>query len=277
MLFSADHSESLLYLYFHEFYSEVVRIKELVQNNGVVLNQENSAPGVPTTVSQPSPNQISPARVTPSYIHQQLLPILERQRADAAQRGGEYGATLYREAQYLMAALTDEIFLHSLEWDGRDAWREHLMETRLFNSYIAGEKVFRELDKLLKDNNPVYSDVARIYLIALSLGFQGKYRHLPENGDLDNYKHRLYSFITKNNAERLHEYLHHNPNKHIFPDAYSYTIKESKRQELPSLRPWGVALLLTVAGLLVASYFLWHHHIDPVQKITHQILQLQEQ
>lgn len=266
MLFSADHSESLLYLYFHEFYSEVARLKKRIASHGIATSSH----------VQQGDEDID-VRVTPAYIHQQLLPILERQRADAAQRGGEYGATLYREAQYLMAALTDEIFLHTLEWEGKEDWRSHLLETRLFSSYIAGDKVFKNLDTLLKESNPVYSDLARIYLIALSLGFKGKYRKLPEEGQLERYKHQLYSFITQNNPERLHEYLHFNPDKHLFPDTYAYTINEEKRKSLPSLFPWAAALAASLAILLVISYFLWHHHTDPLHQMTEQIFQLQEQ
>ena len=80
MLFSSERSESLLYMYFHEFYSEVVRIKQQIKSGGIQGGDSDSK---------------MVASVTPSYIQQQLVPILERQRADASHRGGEYGATLY--------------------------------------------------------------------------------------------------------------------------------------------------------------------------------------
>ncbi len=264
MLFSANYSESLLYTYFHEYYSEVVRLKQLIKAGGLVIPRQG---GEQTEAS---------TRVTPAYIHHRLLPILERQRAEAAHRGGEYGATLYREAQYLMVALTDEIFLHRLAWDGREEWRNNLLESRLFDTYIGGERFFQNLDRLLTERNPVYADLARIYLIALSLGFQGRYRHTPQTEELERYQRELFTFITKRNPDGLYQHLHYDEDKRLFGEAYGYTIKESKTRPLPSARRWFIILGLVILGLLAISHFLWQYHTAPLFETTETIMQEKE-
>ena len=95
----------------------------------------------------------------------------------------------------------DEIFLHIVEWDGVEIWHNNLLETRLFDSYIAGEQVFRHLDKLLQERNPVYADLARIYLIALSLGFQGKHRNTSDTQQLDKYRQQMFKLFLNVNLK----------------------------------------------------------------------------
>lgn len=258
MLFSSDHNESLLYLYFHEYYSEVVHAKELIQQGSIM-------PG--------EPGSQAVSRVSPLLLHQRFLPILERQRMDAAHRGGEYGATLYREAQYLMVALTDEIFLHIVDWDGAQEWRNNLLETRVYDSYISGEKVFNNLDRLLKDRNPVYADLARLYLIALAIGFQGRYRNTKDDTRLERYKRELFTFIAQREPDKLYEQLFYNEDKHIFPDAYAFTIKESLSKRLPSLRKWYIILAVVIAGLLLSSHFWWMYLTNELHPLTAAILQ----
>jgi hypothetical protein len=90
------------------------------------------------TISVPSPTGKSDMMAEEAL--RRLQTLLEMQALEAGRRGGEYGVLYYKEAQYVMAALADEIFL-TLDWTGRDTWRSDLLETRLFGTYDAGEKV----------------------------------------------------------------------------------------------------------------------------------------
>ena len=259
MLFSIEQNESFLYLCFHEFYSEIVQIKRSIQVGGVHLSiKENTAP-------------IS-TKITPTYIHQKLLTILERQRAESGKKGGEFGATQYQNIQYLMVGLVDEIFLHVVNWDHKEEWRNNLLETHLFNSYIAGEKVFRQLDQLLTESNPIYADVARIYLIALAIGFQGKYRNLVSDGTLERYRRQLFTFITHHDADNLHDQLYFNPDKKLFPSAYISTVKEPNTQRLPALRIWIIIFILVTTGSFLTSHFFWKNTIHDLEQTMTQII-----
>ncbi|MDY6991107.1 MAG: DotU family type IV/VI secretion system protein [Pseudomonadota bacterium] len=258
MLFAADRGESLLYSYFHEFHHELVKIKHLIHSGAWAL--------------QGSPEEKSSATLT---FRQQLIGSLQRQSIDAAQRGGEHGARLYREAQYLMVALADEFFLHLLDWEGKEAWRKQLLEVKMFNSQAAGERVFDNLDTLLKNRDPITLDLARIYLIVLTLNFQGKYRDSEDTEPLNHYRRQLFFFITQREPSGLNDYLHYDPNKRIFPDAYAYTLDASKekRRWLPSLFKWYMVFAVVGVGLLFSSTILWHYLSADIDAISQLIIE----
>ncbi len=245
MLFSSDQSESTLYRYFHEFYNEIIQIKRAPDER--------------------------------SRIQHQLISVFDRQRLDASQRGGEQHMKLYKEAQYLMVALTDEIFLHLFEWAGKETWRTQLLEVRMFNSQIAGQRVFENLNALLNKRDPNTLELARLYLIVLFLGFQGKYRSATDPIQLqeyENYRRQLYFFITQKNVDELHDRLHYEVNKRIFPDAYRVTeLKQEERQWLPSLFWWHVSFVALFVGLFFVSIWLWYQVTYDINTQTEQILE----
>ena len=107
------------------------------------------------------------------------------------QGGGEPKSPYERDAQYVMAALADEVFLHALEWEGKAAWRDTLIEERLFKTYVAGERFFVRLDELLARDDPSRRSLASIYLMALAAGFKGKYSGGDEGRAIADYKNRL--------------------------------------------------------------------------------------
>lgn len=262
MLFSSDRSESLLYSYFHEFHSEIVRIKEqILSRQWTALNMSED--------KQPSSMP----------FQQQLLSLLERQSINAAQRGGEHGARIYREAQYLMVAYADEFFLHLLTWEGQEAWRgTQLLEVKMFNSQAAGERVFDNLDRLLKQRDPITLELARLYLIILALDFQGKYRNIDDAGQLQSYRRQLFFFITQRDPNELYDYLHYDTNKRLCPDAYAYTLDASQEKQrwLPSLYKWYILFIVIGIGLLISSTILWHAVSQDLDAITTKIMQIEK-
>lgn len=257
MLFASDHSESLLYNYFHEFHSEIVRIKHQIKSGEWAL-AGLLASGSTATLP----------------FRQSLINLLERQNIDAAQRGGEYGARLYREAQYLMVGWTDEFFLHILDWEGREIWRNQLLETKLFNSQAAGQRIFENLDILLSQRDPVTLELARLYLIVLALGFQGQYRASDDNERLLDYRQKLFFFITQRDPATLHEHLYQDVDKRLFPEAYRSTLVTSRERQkwLPSLYRWYILSTVVGLGLLFSSIWLWQTVSSELDKVTTQIL-----
>jgi type VI secretion system protein ImpK len=183
-------------------------------------------------------------------VWQHLLSVLERQALNAGQHGGEYGAVFYREAQYVMAALGDEIFLH-LPWDGRAAWRDNLLESKLFQSHIAGDRLFEKLERVLQERDPVYADVAVVYLMALALGFRGKYRDRDDGGQLQAYRQQLFTFIFRRHPELLSD------TKRLFPDAYDHTLTDGQVITLADAWKWTAVLGLLAVLWLGTSYGVW--------------------
>lgn len=244
--------ESFLLVRFREFYEEVVRWKRRVakENQGLA----GMAPDPSGTMAATS--------TPPVTVVESLLGLLNRQEAEVRRAGGDYAGEMYRRAQYVMAALADEVFLY-LDWPGRDAWRSDLLEYRLFRSYQAGEEVFRQLGTILRTRDPVDVDLAKVMLMALGLGFRGQLRGPAGEPQITAFRRQLYTFITHRDAGSPR------PAHSLFPEAYASTIEaagESRR--LSRTRPWIVAGLLLLFAWLVAQHYVWRQVVkDPTKHI----------
>jgi type VI secretion system protein ImpK len=199
-----------------------------------------------------------------TLVWQRLLTLFERQALHAWRYGGTYGAEFYKEAQYVMVALADEIFLHT-EWEGKRAWVSNLLETKFFQSHVAGELFFQKLERLLHDRDPVYKDLAAVYLMALSLGFRGKYRGLDDRGQLARYREQLFSFIFRREPNLENE------SKHIFPEAYFHTLREETKKRLPHPRIWIGVLCLVIVTYLAATHLLWVDLTSRLEQVNDRI------
>lgn len=251
---SSTHlEESYLLDQLYDFYTEVIQLKQAIRLTGKAFAFDQPSEGGRAEV------------ITAQRVHQRLLGILEEQAMEAGRRGGEYGATFFKEAQYVMAVLGDETFLH-LDWEGREEWKSNLLEFRLFGTHTAGEVFFRKLDKLLTDRDPASAEIALLYLLALSLGFQGKYRGLEGRGQLHQYRRQLYSFVYHRSPDLL------NDSKFLFPESYAYTLEEGKGKRLPHVRRWVWILLIVIILFLVFSHGLWVELSGDLDNIVQQIL-----
>ncbi len=172
---------------------------------------------------------------SPASVLSQKIPS-----PNVAQPGyGKERIKLYREAQYLMVAFVDEFFLHLLGNDKvKTVWLSHLLEYQQFYSRFAGQRVFENLDALLKKADPRTRGLAQLYLIVLTLGFKGKYRNQDDGGQLDHYRQALSDFIGD-------EYAYQPPER-LFPAAYPQpATKPSSKNDQES---WVLLLGETGAG-----------------------------
>lgn len=239
---------------FREFYREVVRLKRRVSRDSWVYEE-----------SDPE-RDAEPGERSPTAVWQRLLGVLERQALTARRRGGEFGADFYRDAQYLMAALADEIFLH-LDWRGSESWSSNLLETKLFGSHRAGEAVFQRLDDLLAGRNPVDLDLAKVYLLVLALGFQGKFRGQPDGmRQLTTYRQEILELIFEREPQ-FREGV-----RELFPEAYASTLDQGRSDLLPHFRNWKWAALGAVGLWLVISGWVWWVLTDDLRTAIETIL-----
>src|SRR5215471_15378879 len=224
----AELGNSSLLAQFREFYRYVTRLELMVRAGawdqtataqpkaaaamravaGAALSSQQTSTGL---VPGGSGTQTDSQRMALA-VRQRLLLLFEHQARDAQ----TYGSEFYREAQYVMAALADEIFLQ-LEWEGKDYWLSNLIETQLFQTHISGELIFQRLDRILQDRDPALKELASVYFMALSLGFRGKYRGYNDNGLLTLYRQQLYAFIFQRPADLSDD------KKQLFPETYLYT------------------------------------------------------
>jgi len=278
--------ESPLLSQFREFYQEVARWKRLAAREGeslplavaggpggggalVLSGPGTSSPGALVAVG--GAGSLAPAAsggaagVAPALVWQALVGLLNRQEAEVRRTGGEYAAALYRRAQYVMAALADEIFLY-LDWPGREAWRTHLLEFKLFQSYRAGEEVFRRIEALLRTRDPADMELAKIYLMALALGFRGALRGPEATARIDDYRRELYTFLTNRDpgTPRLPQSL--------FPEAYQGTLESAGESErLSAARRWLLGGLLLALIWIFVAHRVWIGVVEDLQPLVDRI------
>ena len=210
--------------------------------------------GAAAAGQQPSPSyQVHVGNV----VWQSLVKLFERQKAQAWRYGGTYGAEFYKEAQYVMVALADEIFLDA-KWGWRDVWVSNLLESRIFGTHVAGDLFFRRVERLLADRDPVYRDLGAVYLMALSLGFRGKYRDADDVGLLDEYRRQLFTFVFRREPDL------DAAGRPVFPEAYLQAPREETKRRMPSPRAWMVLLAATVLAYVALTHGIWAQLTQPL-------------
>jgi type VI secretion system protein ImpK len=131
---------------------------------------------------------------------------------------------------------------------------------------VAGELFFHKLERLLHLRDPAYVELATVYLMALALGFRGKFRGVDDGGQLDHYRQQLFVFIAHRHPRLVDEA------QHLLPAAYAYTLDGERGQRLPEPRLWiilVVVLLLVFGGI---SYGVWSHVTTDLHGVLQRIL-----
>lgn len=168
------------------------------------------------------------------------------------------------DVKYVMAILADEIFLN-LQWDGAKFWRYTLIEKQLFQTEIAGDKFFLMLDEIVSDFGN--EEMAFLYLMALSLGFKGRYRDIETSDEhIGWYKDRLYSMLNVKAAR-----LYFPGRSHMLESCYDYTYIENNNSQLPDHRFWTYCVLGVVFAYIIISYFVWADITDDIGEILTKI------
>ncbi|MDR2723603.1 MAG: DotU family type IV/VI secretion system protein [Holosporaceae bacterium] len=156
-------------------------------------------------------------------LHKSLSSIL---RASLLEENLSFGSDT-KEIVYVMAALSDEVFLN-IEWSGKEYWKENMLEQQHFGTQIAGEKIFDKINDFLMEKNPLSIKKVEVYLKTLSLGFKGKYRGCDdEEAEIDLYRRKIFNFIQQNDKSI---FLISN---RLFQREYTYTIPTIHRKLLP--------------------------------------------
>jgi type VI secretion system protein ImpK len=172
------------------------------------------------------------------------------QALESGRRGGDFGLLYYKDAQYVMAVLADEIFI-ALDWPGREAWKNDLLETRLFGSYNAGDQFFQRLEALLAQGDRAQPELALVYLQALGLGFKGRFRGMALTPKLDDYRRRLFEYVYRKRPDLG------DPARVLSPQAYRHTVAEATPRLLPDPRLWLWVLGGVFVTFLIVAHVLW--------------------
>lgn len=238
---------SFLITNFESFYEEVLKQKEWALRSKELSDVDKESTPV-------------------ARIQQKLKAILEEQFLSSTRQSGEFAHSRYQEAQYIMVALADEVFLN-LSWFGAKTWEDNLLEGQIFYTEIAGELFFSKLDNLLKNADPSNKDLAMIYLMALGLGFRGKYHEQDDFGELSRYRKSLYSLVYEQQATLMQG------RDYLLPEPYQYTLSAIPKQLLPEIRFWGFVFVATVVAYVFITYVLWYQLAKDLDQAMSFILQ----
>lgn len=207
----------------------------------------------------------------PAEVGHALSAFLRAQEAALQGQGGAYALENQADARYLKAALADEMLIGLSAWEFHDAWLSELLEMRMFGSRCAGERVFSAIDALLRDDIPARRGMATLYLLALAMGFQGRYRGSEAGAQrLRQLRSQLYCHgrgaqaVPALDADRL--LADPDLRRSLLPQAYDYTVTDAAPRMLPDPRRWGWLFAAAAMALLLAANWIWHQRTDELAK-----------
>jgi type VI secretion system protein ImpK len=234
---------------FSDFYQEVAAIKQAQADQKLA---EFLAVGDEARVAAPEDQA---ARASG-----RLATLLARQLGGVRAGASPLEVEAYGKAMYAMAALADEIFILELDWQGRAAWLDNLLEQRLFRSCGAGQRLFMMIEALLRcrDRNPLHVDLAAVYLLVLQLGFKGVFRGPGGAARLQQYRTRLFDLVHGQGGAGA---------EFAFPQAYSQPVPHNlPEQRVAPLSPWLSLCRTALILYAVVSSVVWAGLLLPFVK-----------
>lgn len=189
-----------------------------------------------------------------------LAGVLRAQEKEVSRSGTPDEISAHRSALYVMSALADELFILELDWAGRQAWLDVLLEYRLFRSRNAGAHFFALANKLLESRirDPLQVDMAAVMVLALQLGFKGKYRGENEDGELRELRNALFRLVVREHGARM-------PGP-AFPQALQQLLPGGTPARLAPLTPWYMGALVMIFAYLLISSALWLALMEPFRQ-----------
>ena len=234
---------------FADFYEEVASIK-LAIGQGQLSTYLVIGDEAPPTRSSDFASRVST----------RLEAMLRQQAANVRRHGTVAEMNMLGLAQYVMTAVADEIFILELDWPGRDAWLDVLLEYRIFRSQNSGTKFFELADQLLNTHNRsvLHVDAASVFLLALQLGFKGLYRGTESAGTLRSYRQQLYQFSGARGRQ--------DANQPAFVQAYAHRLAGTKDERLAPLSRWKIVWKIALVAYLAASTIVWMVAMYPFER-----------
>jgi len=239
---AAELSRSVILNQFREFHARVVRLTGDVRRPEAAVNGEQAQSELRAFVDE-----------------------LSRRHAQGSE---EIGHGLLEEVQYVMVALADDLFLHLEDWDGRGEWLASTLEEDLYKTREAGGVFFVRIDELLKTRDRSRDEVAAAYLIALMLGFQGRFRNEERPGtpnEVLSYRDRLAGYLGVGRSTSADA----GP---LFAQAYDHTERAEATAKLPDRRRYVRMLLGAALAYFVVAHVVWWIETADVRSATAAVL-----
>lgn len=192
------------------------------------------------------------AHPDPAGLKDRLVGEIKAFNARAQARGLEQSPVFM--AQYVLCTSLDEAVLNT-PWGGNSLWQSNNLLTSFHGERSGGEKCFTLLERLHQDPAK-HLNVLELMYACLSLGFEGRYRVIPDGRrQLEGVREKLFQTIRHNRAP---------PSEALSPQWEGVVDRQNPLVRYVPL--WVVAVvggLLLLGGFWAFSYYL-NQKSDPV-------------
>jgi type VI secretion system protein ImpK len=250
---------------FREFYTEIARLRQIA--GGSRASGQPASGQRQTAVAAAAPEADGAGGVSlaietddavASRVWYEMTRYLDHKMYEVKAAASSFSHEILDQMLYIMAAYADETFLCLIEWSGKDYWSDRLMELRLFRSQVAGQEIFRRIDRLLARQDYGTEELAAVYLMMLALGFKGQY--LREPGSIEIYRRKLFDRLLLTNPDLRWD------GRRIFPEAYRHTVTEGAPVKMPEPKKWWGVIAAIIGAWLVVSTIAWLMVVGPTRK-----------
>ena len=192
---------------------------------------------------------------------------IDAQTMEISRIGSPADRAAVDELRYLKAAIADELLL-THDWPGRSRHTEFLVETRLFGSSLAGDEIFDRIDALLADAAGQPSQMAALYLFAISVGFEGRHRGAQADAALQPLRDALFRKIYRREpalAPGLANQPQH-ADRVLSEQAYRYRLSDIAPVRFFRFSRGTLAFIGTMLMLIALSQVAWRMSSAPVRR-----------
>jgi type VI protein secretion system component VasF len=145
-----------------------------------------------------------------------------------------------------------------------------MVEQKLFKSNAKDVEFFKRVDKLLKNEadkpSAAAKDLARMYLLVLAAGFEGKYRPFGLTRPLAEYRRRLYEFVSGKDPLEIYA-----EERKLFPEAADRVVVGRAVSRFSMLQQWAAVLVILLIGYAVISQMAWNRVSADLKDVTARV------
>lgn len=196
-------------------------------------------------------------------VQQSLLDAFEALGNRVGSGLSQHERTVFDDARYVMVAMADDVFCR-LEWEGKEGWVFRPLEAIAFNTRDSGERIFNRLDRILRGEESVPSQLLSVYLTALALGFKGRYAPMG-TGEPDTYRTRLAEYLARTDPELVQ-------GDKLCPAAYDKSGDLSPvAKRLPSLSQGFLPFLIVIIVWVILGEIAWVYRTNELGDVLDRI------
>lgn len=208
-----------------------------------------------------------PEKKLSEQVNSSLCGLIEIQNMELLRKGSRSEQKRFKDAKYIKAAVADELLLNR-DWPGKNYFTNFLIETSLFGTSIAGEKIFSKIDKILESPPSREPEIEQMYLFALAIGFEGKYKGYNSEGEISKILNELFVHITRRAPAFGPQNIDKEINdRFVCKQSYQHTISNIKPIRIFRLSKQSVIFVISCIALVFISQFLWIWLTSPLREV----------